>query len=384
MYGAEMLDENSHRRLTEAIRDQVEADKSLLDQLRREVRPLRDGVRKIQPRETAAISIVATDGGNNQLRFDPFLVQLIRVVDSNENEYCLEALSPTQRLAELDDRQFNSDGSAATALGCMMQALGVKRLAQLSHMIRDDTEGRPRSPSWLQVYRELVEWAILYSVLRKDFGSDTLIVFDGLLRSKVFAKEYFPDLRSLLWEEIERHARSRRRIYLVGMAKSSKVFTRYRLAMKLEGVLRTPFPAFVEIPRELEEAAYVWSEYARGDDRVAEGGEANKMVIGKMFFVKFGKRPTDPIWPVDVFAPQVRDVDRIVGYLLNDAINGFPVLLYPRSLQKAHESAALVNFDMDILQDRIFQSIRDALREGAGALDEFQLEDSNPGQARYG
>lgn len=59
--------------------------------------------------------------------------------------------------------------------------------------------------------------------------------------------------------------------------------------MKLEGVLRTPFPAFVEIPRELEEAAYVWSEYARGDDRVAEGGEVNKMVIGKNVFCEVRK-----------------------------------------------------------------------------------------------
>lgn len=378
-----MLDEDSHKRLQEAITQQVRADHAVLEQLRNEVRPLRDAVRRIQPRETAAISIVATDGGNNQLRFDPFLVQLIRVVDSNQNEYCLEAVSPTLTLAELNCRQIKN-GKALTALGSLMQSLGTDSLSRLSHMIRDDSDGRPRSPSWVQVYRELVEWAILYSVFKKDFGSDTIIVFDGLLRSKVFAGEYFARLRDLIQIEIERHARHRRRIYLVGLAKSSKVFTRYRLAMKLEGVLRTPYPAFVEIPRELEEAAYVWSEYARGDDREIEGGEVNKFVNGKMYFVKFGNRPTDPIWPVDVFTPQVRDADRVFGYLLNDAINGFPVCLYPRSLQKAHESAALVNFDMDVLQDQIFKSVRESLGQNVGALDEFQLEDDDPAKARYG
>jgi hypothetical protein len=257
-----MLDRESHHRLKEAIVDQVTADRNILDELRDEVRPLRDRMRKIQPRATAAISIVATDGGNNQLRFDPFLVQLIRVVDSNENEYCLEAVSPTQTLAHLDARQLDRDGRPLTALGEMMSALGVSSLSKLSHMIRSDGDGRPRSPSWVQVYRELVEWAVLYSVLKKDFGSDTLIVFDGLLRSKVFASTYFSRFRELLEAEVSRHMSARRRIFLVGLAKSSKVFTRYRLAMKLEGVLRSAYPSFVEIPRKLEEAAYVWSEYA--------------------------------------------------------------------------------------------------------------------------
>ena len=33
-------------------------------------------------------------GGNNQSRFDPFLIQLIRMVDSSDNEHCLEVVSP--------------------------------------------------------------------------------------------------------------------------------------------------------------------------------------------------------------------------------------------------------------------------------------------------
>ena len=215
-----------------------------------------------------------------------------------------------------------------------------------------------------------MEWAILLSLVRdKDFGTDTLIVFDGLLRSKVFAGELFAGFRRGLQEGIEEQRRkNRRRVYLAGVAKHSKVLSRYRLAMSLEGVLATDYPAYVEIPREIEEKAYAWSEYARGDDRTAEGSEANKFVGGKMFFAKFGPGPRDPIWPVDIFLPQAKEAQQVLGYMLADAVNGFPVPFYPQCLQRAHENAALVDFDFDILQDQVFDGLREVLaRGGAGA-----------------
>ncbi len=266
-----------------------------------------------------------------------------------------------------------------------MQYLGLDELSKLSPMIRSDQSDRPNSPSWVQVYRELVEWAILFVIVReKDFATDTLVVFDGFLRSKVFSQNLFQRYREGLQEGIDRHFEvNRRRVYLVGVAKHSKVLSRYRLAMALEGVMQAPFPCYVEIPRELEEKAYVWSEYARGDDRIVEGGEGNKFVAGKMFFVKFGGGPRDPIWPVDIFSSQSEDNATIFGYLLNDAVEGFPVPLYPRSLQKAHENAALVDFDRDILQDMIFSGLRTALGKGAPALDVFRLQDADPAARRY-
>ena len=380
-----MIDPSTQLHLKRAIAECIQSDRDVLDALRREIQPLRNQTRRIQPRATTSISLVGTDGGNNQLQFDPFLIQLVRVVDSSNNEYCLEALSPTTPISALRQRQFHPNGLPRTALGEMMALLGVGTLSELSHMIRPPVDhDQPVSPSWVQVYRELVEWAILLSILKKDFGTDTLIICDGLLRSKVFAGELFPNLLSEMSSRIDAQwTQSKRRVYLAGVAKHSKVLTRYRLAMALEGVLQTDYPAYVEVPREIEEKAYVWSEFARGDDRAALGGEVNKFVGGKMFLVKFGSNRRDPVWPIDIFTPQKDSATIILGSMLADAINGFPVPCYPRCLQKAHENAALVDFDFDILQDYIYDGVRSALDEQSSALDIFRLQDADPAQRRY-
>ncbi len=380
-----MLEAESHAKLRVEIAERIRADRRLLDQLRTEIRPLKSETRRIQARSTTSISLVGTDGGNNALQFDPFLVQLIRVVDSSNNEYCLEAITPSTSVTRLGAAQFSAD-QPVTALGELMKDLGTESLPRLSHMIRANDDDRPTSPSWVQVYRELVEWAILYSILKnRHFGTDTLIVCDGLLRSKVFAGDLFKKYLESVAAAINRQWHDhKRRIFVVGVAKHSKVLARYRLAMAIEGVLTTEYPAYVEVPREIEEKAYVWSEYARGDDRELEDKEINKFVGGKMFLVKFGIGARDPIWPIDIFLPQVSEAQAILGYLLADAIEGFPVPLYPRCLQKAHENAALVDFDFDVLQDEIFSGVREALGGQAPVLDAFRLQDADPAQARYG
>jgi hypothetical protein len=208
-------------------------------------------------------------------------------------------------------------------------------------------------------------------------------VFDGLLRSKVFSKTLFQDLMTGFATAIERHRKEKRRIYLTGVAKHSKVLDRYQLVMSLEGILRTKYPAYLEIPRAVEAKAYVWPEYARGEDAEGASGEVNKFVGGKMFLVKFGPGSHDPVWPVDIFQPQIKEASAVIGSLLADAINGFPVPYYPGCLQKAHENAALVDFDYDVMQDEIYKGIRRALGTEAPALDAFLLRTADVAARRY-
>jgi hypothetical protein len=382
-----MLDPENLPQLREVIQRRAAEDRGLLDELRAEVRPLRTAVRRISPRSTTAISLVASDGGNNKIQFDPFLVQLVRVVDSYGRELCLDAASPTTDTSALSDRQFDADGTPKTALGYMMRDLGVRKLYHLSPMIPEPKKAKDLSAvktSWVLVYRDLCEWAVLYERLcRFEFATDTLIVADGLLRSKVFARDLFIVYRNKVKEAIERAWTTlRRRIYLVGVAKHSKVLTRYQLAMYIEGVMDEAYPCYLDVPRDLERKAYVWLEYARGAGE-GEEGEAPKFVAGKMFFAKFGCRSRDPIWAVDILDFQADDAPQVFGYLLADCLDGFPVPLYPRCLQKAHENAALVGFDMDILQEEIFKAVRATLPAGnTDALDTFRLG-ADPSNLRY-
>jgi hypothetical protein len=373
-----MFDPDTLPVLRKAIKDRTEADRRLLDELCAEVRTMASNVRNIKPRSTTSVSLVASDGGNNKLVFDPFTVQLVRVVDSYGKELFFDVISPTTDTDMLSRAQFNADGTPKTVLGRMMADLKVKTLTQLSHMIPDGKKTREEphkvSPSWVLVYRDLCEWAVLYErICYNKFATDTLIVRDGLLRSKLFRGELFIDFRKKLEAAMmEIRETDRRSVFLVGIAKHSKVITRYELAMTIEKIIPAGEARYVKIPRHLEAKAYVWPEYAKGEEADGDEGEAPKFVAGDMYLVRFGKAKGDPLWAVDLFSCQKNKDAEIFGYLLADAIDGFPVPFYPRCLQKAHEHAEIVDFDLTILQDEVFAAVRRLVPDG-NVLDEFQL-----------
>jgi hypothetical protein len=154
--------------------------------------------------------------------------------------------------------------------------------------------------------------------------------------------------------------------------KHSKVISRYQLAIAIEMTMPPGEARYVKIPRELEAKAYIWPEYAKGSEAEGKKGEAPKFVAGDMYFVRFGGAKGDPIWAVDILSSQSAKDAEVFGYLLADSIDGFPVPLYPRCLQKAHEHAEIVDFDLAILQDEVFAAVRGLVPDGS-VLDEFQL-----------
>jgi hypothetical protein len=355
----------------------VAQEREALSRLRRHAAGLRGILQRIHPRSVTAISLVGTDGGNNQLRFDPYLLQLIRVVDSSENEYCLHAVSPNTSLDALNGRHIDgSTGKPISLLGKMMTFLGVAHLRDLSPVFAKP-DGQ-RSPAWVLEYRGLMEWAVLFHLVReKDFGTDVLIVRDGPLREKMFSKGLFSRYRQGLEEGIALHAKHKRRVFVVGVIKHSSVLQKYRLALALEGVLKTTYPCFAPVPHEMMEESFRWSEW---QENVAKGEE---FVGGVMHFAKFGSGPYDPVWLIDVFSTQADEAHRIFGYLLHDAIGGFPVPYYPHCLQRAHEAAALVDFDFDILERAIGDALKESLGGKATVVDELALQESDVSQRRY-
>ena len=380
--------------IQELLRELAHIDRDQLERLRAEIRGLRDEVRPIRPRTTTTVALVAADAGESLIAFDPHLFYALRVVDSSGQTLFRDVLTHWMGMEALNRRHFDENGDPRTPLGRLMTALGIQTLWELSPMIPSpQTPPDRRNRRWLQDYRDLGEWAVLYDFLtnpHRIFASNTLVVRDGFLRSKLFARH--PQngyLFARMWERIrdavEHHRGVGRRIYVVGIAKRSKVLDRYRLAMFLEGVMAQPGPCYVRIPGELERRVYRWEEFAPGEEE--EEGEFRKFVAGAMFLVRFGRSPYDPIWAVDVWEEHVSrgEVDEIFGYLLGDAQAGFPRPFYPLCLQRAHEQAQLTGLDAELLQDLVLEAIREQIpSEERPALEAFRILAGSGREGAYG
>lgn len=390
-----MFDPEEIPDLKKSIRDCAHSDRKLLDDLRSEVVQLKSFVRVIKPRSTTTVSLVASDGGNNKLVYDPFYFQLVRVVDSNGNKLCLDTISPTTDTDVISSRQFDKGGKPLTALGRLMKDLGCDTLNALSPMIPTGKKMRENpsqiSKSWVLTYRDLCEWAVLYDkICYTRFATNTLVVRDGLLRSKIF--NYITKTKTPLFVEMinkmnhaieEAYKRDKVKIYLVGLAKHSQVLSRYSLVMQLEDVIPKGDPRYVRVPFEIEEKSYTWKEFIWRPDDEKEGQEINKFSMGHLYLVRFGKFNSDPMWAVDLLPNQSSSDSEIFGYLLADSINGFPIPHYPLCLQRAHEHAQVVGFDMDILQDEVIKAMKEILPEDKREIIDHQVFNSDQSLNRY-
>ncbi|MFF8015945.1 hypothetical protein [Streptomyces sp. NPDC007929] len=364
-----MFDADQIKQLKQLIGDQVEAGRAELDELVGHARAIKPAVRVIKPRAATSVALMASDGGNNKVAFNPFYLQVVRVVDSNGKELCLEVVSPIADIDALSRRQFHEDGSPRTALGKMMHGLGVERLQDLSPMMSG------KSPSWVQVFRDLCEWATLYDLIcHRDYAVDTLIVRDGLLRSKIFQGELFVKMGEQMYDAIDRVARrDRRKVWLVGLAKKTQVLEYYRLAISLSGVFDNGAACFAKVPADMLERAYQWEEYTR-DVRDDSPGEKPKFNFGSMYFVRFGPYSGDPIWTVDIMSRQDKEAQAVFGYLQADAVAGFPIPLYPNCIQQADSFSRVADLDMDIVEDQLVDAVRSQVGEDkAPIIDALRL-----------
>jgi hypothetical protein len=387
-----MLTEAQYEQTRKSLRESVEKSVATLEALRQQVRALGRPSR-IQQRSVTTVSLVGTDGGHNQRGINPFLTQFMRVVDSNDHEHSMEVVTAHEPLDSLWEKHEKLDfHGRPTPLKHLMNAVGIKGPEGLQRLSPLFSEPDPmkRSPSWLQVYRHITEWSVLLQLLDSDFASDTLFVWDGPLRTKVFPHETFVTLVQRINEAIARQVLKRgRKYYVVGLVKHSKVLERFRLAMALEGVMRQSYPCYVQLTGELISEAIDWIEYLSLRERASlpehKRAKATKDVFsaGQMYFVKFGSRPSDPVWVADIWESQVDADQQIFGYLLNDAEDGFPVPLFPQCLQRAHKFASLVDMDLEIFDAEFGKHLREALGKKSDIVDEMEFQNADPAGQRY-
>jgi len=396
-----MFDPEELRELADEINSRMLCERVWLDEIIDEIRNanLRRQARPIRKYHATALSVMASDGGNHKFYFDPFQHQLIRVVDNSGHVLARRSIALTTDVDELFDREFNDPGTyrePISALGKLVfdlseyQGISIRSLHELSHMIpKSEHASDPDRSSWVLTYRDIWEWAVVYDqISSRAFASDTIILREGLLRTKIFAKRNFIALGDLISTHIQRIKRETSKdVYLVGVAKSSNVINKYRLALLVENVFPSGNEYFVRIPRSLELLAYKYPEFARGRETIGLSGEEPKFVFGSMYLVRFSPSPASIIRAVDIFDDQTQEADKIIGYLSTDAYDSFPIPDFPMSIQRAHEAAKLNDFDADFLSSTLTNAIQASLQVayGSRASDIIDLINmaGDPDSARY-
>lgn len=236
------------------------------------------------------------------------------------------------------------------------------------------------SNSWVLTYRDLCEWGVLYHLIcYKGFTHNTVIVKDGLLRSKIFkynaatGKALFIEMMTRINQAIDTNYNKKKiKIFFVGLAKHSQVLTRYSLAIQLENIFPAGEPRYAKVPEIMEKSSYVWKEYMRKSDSEEGVGEVNKYSSGSLFLVRFGKKKSDPIWAIDLLDNQKNMADEIFGYLYMDTLDAFPIPHYPSCLQKALEHAQIVDFDLNLLQDQVVKAVKNILPSDKKDIIDYQ------------
>jgi hypothetical protein len=353
------LAESNFQEIKGRVLDAYKNEDPIFEKFRGYARRLSSDVKPIRKYSVNAVSFVSADGGDNRLFFNPAVIELVRVVDSRGNQCALDAIAGNTKEEAFNERVKIGSPLVVEPLQRLCRDLNMNVLA-LSYLL-GGIEQPGKSTGAIKVYRDIVEWAVLYDLLKyNQWGSDTIIVREGMLRTKSFKLTVFPQIEKLIKDAHQIHKQKNVNVSIVGVAKQSAVLSRLSVALELENTLHKPYPCYVKVPNDIEEDCYnydrTWLDTFKTSEP-DEKGEYRYQAMGKMYLVKFGDRTFDPVWPVDIAEWQIDDVDKILGQLTQDAQPGFPIPDFPMCVQKAHDFAKVNGLEMSVLQDILFEGI---------------------------
>ena len=334
-------------KIRKAVRDAYRHGRKTMEELRRDASLL--SLHKLGHYDVNAVAFVAADGGNRPIGeegegFNPDMVEMVRVVDSLGRERFLDAVAAHQSAAELVRQARDSE-----PLQVLCNDLGVTNIGELTPLAGKD------SRQMVRTYREIAEWAVIYHlIVKKEWGSDTVLVREGPLRSLHFKPQIFRRL-----DEKFRAAHNKRKdegvtVSLVGISKSSAILSRLSVALTLEKTFENDYACFAGVPRSTAEKFYEkrWLDTL---ETAPSSGEYQSM--GEMYLVKFGTLPLSPVWAVDIAEWQKKDAAKVLGQLAADARPGFPIPDFPMSVQKAHDHARIGPLENSLLSDILLEEM---------------------------
>jgi hypothetical protein len=352
------LAEDNFEQIKNRVQSAYKTEESIIQKFRDFAKRIKNNIKPIRPYSVNAVSFVSADGGDNRLYFNPAVIELVRVVDSRGNQCALDAIAGNSKYQSLDERGEEGNPLVLAPLQKLCSDLNVT-VTQLSYLLKGLGESG-KSTGAVRTYRDIVEWAVLYDLLFKEWGSDTIIVREGLLRTKSFKRQIFPIIDQKIRDICAEHKKKNVNVSIVAVAKQSSVLSRLAVALEIEETFHKPFPCYVEVPTDIEAECYnfdrTWLDTLETSEPNEDGSYLYQS-IGKLYLVKFGDRPFDPVWPVDIAEWDTYDAPRILGQLLNDAQPGFPIPDFPQSVQRAHDFAKINGIEVSVLEDILFDGI---------------------------
>lgn len=354
------LAENNFGEIKQRVFDAYQNEDPVLQNFRRFARQLKNDVKPIKTYSVNAVSFVSADGGDNRLYFNPAVIELVRVVDSRGNQCALDAIAANSKSHEFNERAKSGNKFLVPPLKKLCDDLKCEVL-DLSYLLKSiDEPGQ--STGAIRTYRDIVEWAVLYDLIKyREWGSDTVIIREGLLRTKSIKLTVFPEIDLLIREACLKHQNEKNiRVSIVGVAKQSAVLSKLSIAIELEETFHKNYACYVKVPHAIEKECYnfdnTWLDTSSSVE-IGDDGKKRYQSFGSLFLAKFGDRPFDPVWPIDIAEWQAGEADKIIGQLQFDARPGFPIPDFPMSVQKAHDFAKVNGLEVDILQDILFEGI---------------------------
>jgi len=280
-------------------------------------------------RDCYSLAPVATDGGENNLTFEPLNLEIIRVVDSEGVERIQKIIPVTT-----DPSFFNGMFEEIGILNRFLTRLNIEYEDVSYFLPIEKTNGeKAHFRTIIKHFRDILEWAVLLDMAWDQQKTPTLLLRDGLLRSMSMKDATMQSLSDSFMNAYEEKG-----TLLVGVAKRAKVLNYYSMSLNLENAFNRHYPCYCELKKEMEEEAY-----HRASAWVGHRS------FGDLYFAKLTEKKEGIILPIEI--PRwLRDRKKeILEYVAWTSKLSFPIIGYPYPLIKAHENAALTGIEMEYL-----------------------------------
>ena len=334
-----------------------------IKQQKEKLRVLREEVRKLTFKKIdiagnyASISYKAFDGGTMGIRFHPFEVNIVDVADSNGKRKVRFVVPEIGGYTDDETVLQNvmDELDKIPEIKRLVRLLNQDSIREISHLLKDSNN-----------LMELAEFACIFDRLCADIDEPIIILKDGLLRTKVIRadkeKNFIKALRDIAKQK-------KKYVKLVGVSKTSAVISLLSTALFLEKKIPTNAVGYVRVPLELELRAYKWT--GRGTiDR--EDLRPLYYAFGELYIAKLARNsnllvtieiPKDLETGKSIYSEE--EVTELMSYLAKDSKTSYPVVGYPQTIMRAHETAVRLGFPASLLRDELRDKILDSLDKDA-------------------